>query len=133
LQQTQQLVKDKTGIVLKAFGAPFNVTNTDTEKALEEFPEIDIWFFGSNKTKESKKLILKRVINLEQPTMSPNSAGLIRDYEYKGKFEPYLVLQGHPNGWDDRKFNEFAKSVAYLKGKGCKFMTVSEYYEQQKK
>lgn len=133
LKKTQQLAKEKAGIELKAFGAPFNVTNTDTEKALEEFPEIKVWFFGSNKTKESKKLILGRVANLEQPTMNPNSAGLISDYDYKGKFEKYLVLQGHPNGWDDKRFEEFTKAVAFLKEKGCKFMTASEYYELQNK
>lgn len=133
LKKTQQLAKEKVGIELKAFGAPFNVTNADTEKALEKFPEIKVWFFGSNKTKESKKLSLKRVVNLEHPTMNPSASGLFSDYDYKGKFEEYLVLQGHPNGWDDKRFAEFTKAVAFLKEKGCKFMTASEYFELQNK
>ena len=127
LKKTQQLAKEKAGIELKAFGAPFNATNADTEKALEKFPEIKVWFFGSNKTKTSTKLSLKRVVNLEHPTMNPSSSGLISDYDYRGKFEKYLVLQGHPNGWSDKRFAEFAKVIAFLKSKGCKFMTTSEY------
>lgn len=133
LKKTQQITKEKTGIELQAFGAPFNVTNTDTEKALGEFPEITVWFFGSNKTKTSKKLSLKRIVNLEHPTMNPSASGLISDYDHRGKFEKYLVLQGHPNAWNDKRFEEFTKAIAFLKEKGCKFVTCSEYLAMQNK
>lgn len=46
---------------------------------------------------------------------------------------PYIVLQGHPNQWDDKRFEDFTKVVRYLKEQGCPFMTASEYVESAAK
>lgn len=126
--KTQRLAKAKLGFELKAFGSPFNLSDETTEKMLEEFPDVTVWFFGPAKPKHSTKLILERRINLENPTMSPNSAKLIEDYTRYGHTLPYIVLQGHPNGWNDEKLAEFEKTVTFLKEKGCVFMTPSEFY-----
>lgn len=126
--KTQRLAKEKLGIELKAFGSPFNLGDENTEKMLEESPEVTVWFFGPAKPKHSTKLILERRVNLENPTMSPNSAKLIEDYTRYGHTLPYIVLQGHPNGWNDEKLAEFEKAVTFLKEKGCVFMTPSAFY-----
>ncbi len=128
LTKTQKLAKEKLGFELKVLGTPFNVMDENTEKAVAASPEITAWFFGPGKPKTRQTAqSLERTVNLENPTMSPNSASLISEYEARGKSKKYLVLQGHPNGWSPERFAEFEKALVFLKGKGCVFMTPSEY------
>jgi peptidoglycan/xylan/chitin deacetylase (PgdA/CDA1 family) len=126
LEKTQKLAQEKLGIELKAFGPHWSGTNENTEKALENIPGIKIWFFGPAKSKISTKVMLERVVNLEQPTLVPNFEQLKERFEKFGRQKEYLVLQGHPNAWSDERYEAFVKAVTYLKAQGCTFMTVSE-------
>ncbi len=38
-----------------------------------------------------------------------------------------FYLQGHPNSWDDVRWNEFTRIIDRLKADGVRFMTISEY------
>jgi translation elongation factor P/translation initiation factor 5A len=42
-------------------------------------------------------------------------------------------MQGHPNQWDEPRLEAFKTTVLYLKGKGCTFMTASEYLASHQK
>ncbi len=132
LEKGQKLAKEKLGITLTTLGTPFNSFSDDTEKALEDFPEIKVWFFGPGKPKISKKLILGRVVNLESQVGNPDFDKFKESYEAKGKDREYIVLQGHPPMWDDKKFENFEKTIDYLLEKGCVFMTPSEYAASKK-
>ncbi|OGV55031.1 MAG: hypothetical protein A2X45_11105 [Lentisphaerae bacterium GWF2_50_93] len=127
LEKGQKLAKDKLGITLATLGTPFNSSSGDTEKALEDIPDIKIWLYGPGKPKISKKLILERSVNLEASVGNPDFDKFKEAYESKGKTKEYIVLQGHPPAWDDRKYENFEKIVDYLIEKGCIFMTPSEY------
>jgi peptidoglycan/xylan/chitin deacetylase (PgdA/CDA1 family) len=124
LKRTQTLAKETLGIELKAFGPHWSGTTTDTAKALEEIPEITIWFYGPQ---DSKKFVFERVLTLENPTFVPDFDKFKERYERFARDKACLALQGHPNQWNEQRWAGFVKIIEYLKSKGCVFMTPSEY------
>ncbi len=124
LERTQQLAKDRLGIELKAFGPHWSGTNEHTVRALRGIPEITMWFYGP---RESDKFVFERFLTLENPTHVPDFEKFKATYERVGRDKPCLALQGHPNSWDDERWDGFVKIIDYLKSKGCVFMTPSEY------
>ena len=124
LQRTQQLAREKLGIELKTFGPHWSGTNEHTARALDAIPEIDMWFYGA---KDSKKFTFERVMTLENPIFDPNPDKFKAMYERVGQGKEYLVLQGHPNAWNDQRWEGFLEIIRFLQSKGCIFMTPSEY------
>ena len=127
LEKTQRLAREKLGITLRAFGVHWSAVDATTDAALAGIPEIKVWFFGPAHPRGGQ-VSLQRTINLEEPTFVPNYAKVKIAYE-QGYRLPYLVLQGHPNQWDENRFADFVRIVKYLQAQGCLFMTVSEYVE----
>lgn len=131
LEKTEKLAKEKLGFPLQAFGPHYSGTTFETEKALDAIPEIKIWLYGPRNSKFFKKLSIPRYMGLENPTLVPDFEKFKTAYEKNGGKQDALVLQGHPNNWDDSKFNNgFVKIIEYLKSKDCVFMTPSEYYQK---
>jgi peptidoglycan/xylan/chitin deacetylase (PgdA/CDA1 family) len=126
LEKTQRLAREKLGFPLRAFGVHWSATDDATAQALAAIPEIRIWFQGASAA--SGKTLLERTVDLEHPTFVPNPEHVRAGYEKYGS-HPYLVLQGHPNKWDDARFDAFVKAVHYLEEKGCAFQRVSEYVD----
>jgi peptidoglycan/xylan/chitin deacetylase (PgdA/CDA1 family) len=130
LEKVQKLAKEKLGVELKAFGPHWSATNESSDKALESVPEIKyVFFYGPKDKKASSKIILERNVNLENPTFVPDFDKFKAAYEKAGTKKEYIVLQGHPNQWDDKRFAGFEEIVDYLVTKGCVFMTCSGYYD----
>jgi peptidoglycan/xylan/chitin deacetylase (PgdA/CDA1 family) len=129
LKGTQTLAKEKLGIELKAFGPHWSGTTRDTEKALAAVPEIKMWFYGPQ---DSPKFVFARILTLENPTFVPDFDKFKQRYERVGHDKECLALQGHPNLWDDNRWQGFVKIIGYLKSQGCVFMTPSQYLEQAK-
>lgn len=127
VQQTQALSKQKLGIELKTFGPHWSGTNEHTGKVLDGFPEIKVWFHG--RANASSKLVLPRVLTLENPIFVPDPEKFKELYEQRAQDKKYLALQGHPNAWDDRRWEGFVKIVDFLQSQGCVFVTPSEYLE----
>lgn len=126
LRKSQTLAKERLGIELAAFGSPFNTMDANTPKALAQFPEIKVWFYGRGGP-DVKQLVLGRPIDLEYPTMKPNFE------KFKAKYESLkdckvMALQGHPAGWSPELFAEFEKVLDYLMERKAVFVTPSEYY-----
>lgn len=124
LEKTQRLAKEKLGIELRAFGPHWSGTNGDTAEALAGFPEIKMCFYDP---KGAKQFVFERVLVLENPTFVPDFEKFKQLYEKNAKHKACLALQGHPNAWDDERWGGFVKIIEFLKGKGCVFMTPSEY------
>lgn len=135
LEKTQKLAKEKLGIVLKGFGPHWSGTDENTEKALEQVPDIKYWLLHSpSMPKNSTKFLFERSLNLENPTFLPDFDNFKAEYEKYGYQKDYIVLQGHPNNWSGRLTNdEFEKIMNYLMEKGCVFMTFTEYCNSLKK
>lgn len=130
LQKCQDLARQKLGFTFPAFGPHFSNTNEATEHALQNIPEFRIWLYGPHDSKFYKKLSIERVINgLEYPTFAPDFQKFKSEYEKHAVNRKVVPLQGHANRWDDARWAEFVKIVEYLKGRGCTFMTASEYYD----
>lgn len=124
LDRTQQLAREKLGFELRAFGPHYSGTNADTTKAIADVPDIAMWFYGDPK---SGKFIFERVLVLENPIFVPDPVKFQQIYESKAASKPVLALQGHPNQWDDKRWEGFVAIIEFLKSKGCVFMTPSEY------
>ena len=125
LLRTQELAKQKLGIELKVFGPHWSGTNEATARALEDIPEITMWFYGP--AKNTSKFVFRRVLTLENPTHVPNFEKFRTRYEQVARDEKCLALQGHPNSWNDERWENFVKIIEFLREQGCVFMTPSEY------
>jgi peptidoglycan/xylan/chitin deacetylase (PgdA/CDA1 family) len=124
LEKTQRLAREKLGIELRAFGPHWSGTNKDTAKALESFPEIKMCFYDP---KGAKQFVFEGVLTLENPIFVPDSEKFRELYEKNAKDKTCLALQGHPDMWDEKRWQGFVKIIEYLKAKGCVFMKPSEY------
>ncbi len=124
LEKTQKLARDKLELELRAFGPHWSGTNEHTTRALEDIPELAMWFYGRGKT---SKFVFPRVLTLESPIFVPDAARFKERYQQVARDRKCLALQGHPNAWDDERWKGFVEIIDYLKAQGCVFMTPSEY------
>lgn len=131
LLKTQQLAKEKLGLTLVSFGAPYNSTDSLTTSALAKIPDLKIWMYKET-TSPTDKQVLKRIkeVNIEYPVHVPDFEKFKAGYkQYKN--EPLLVIQGHPRSWtaDRTRMDNFKKIIAFLKSKKVTFTTPSEYVQ----
>jgi len=131
-QKSFKLIKEKLGLDVAAFGPHATPTDGATFEALEGFPQIRaVWFANPPAGTKTSKLVIKRLMNLEQPIFFPNPGKVKADFEKQRATLPYVAIQGHPDQWDDARFEKFKQTVLYLKDQGCKFVTISEYLASQ--
>lgn len=122
------VVKSKIGSDMVAFGPHTTAVDGATYEALEGIPEIRmVWFYGPPKSMRTSKVVIQRLMELEKPLFVPNPEQLKENFEKKRATLPYVAIQGHPNQWDDERFENFKKAVLYLREQGCKFVTPSEF------
>lgn len=121
LQRTQDLARERCGIVLHAFGAPGNATDSKTQRVIGESAEIRVWLFGRP---PSLKLVLNHTIDIETPIFHPSYTSFVQHYDP----EPvYAVYQIHPKDWSMESFREFTEIVDFLIIQGVTFTTPSAY------
>lgn len=133
LEKGMKLAKDKLGFPLPAFGPHWSGTTDATDEALEGVPEIKIWLYGPQKPKFFTRLSIDRVLALENPTFVPDAAKFKATYEKNAAKREVLVLQGHPEQWDDKRWAGFLEIIEFLKSKSVVFSTPSEYLASQAK
>lgn len=128
--KSQALAIARIGAPFRAYGPPgggnLHPSVEDmqaTARVLSEDPAMKVWLYPKPHDELSralssagKVLVLDRVwqVNIEQPLFVPNSAKFIEGYEKHAAKRRYLVLQGHPNKWDDARWAEFVKIIDYL-------------------
>lgn len=133
LAKSAKLAREKLGFPLVAFGPHWSGTTDATDEALEAVPDIKIWLYGPVKPKHFTRLSIERVMALENPTFVPDPAKFKAYYEKHAATREVLVLQGHPNQWDDIRWAGFVEIIEFLKSKHVVFMTPSEYLALQSK
>jgi len=118
LQKAQELAREHLGFDLVTFGAPYNQSDQITAEVLESIPEITNWLFPPAHVQTSKNR-LERVpeVNIEYPVHHPSLYHFWNNYYYHSDRD-YVVIQGHPDSWDDRRFAEFTGITSYLKTLG---------------
>lgn len=120
LKKTQDIVKEKTGITLKAFGAPGNAFDDNTGVALDMIPEIKMWIFG-NRSSKKFAFIYK---SMENSKLQPDFEQFLKGYD---KDAEIIVYQMHPKAWNDESFAVFVKCIDYLESNNVRFITMSDY------
>ena len=132
--RTHNLAKEKLGITLRSFGAPYNSTDVCTINALANLPDIKVWMYKETAI-PTDKFELRRIkeVNIEYPVHVPDFEKFKAGYE-KYKTEPVLILQGHPRSWveEPNRFEEFKKIIHFLLLEEVTFITPYEYYLMQK-
>lgn len=127
LAKGEKLAKEKLGFELPAFGPHWSGTTEATDEAMEGVPEVKIWLYGPAKPKFFTRLSIPRVMALENPTFVPDADKFIAFYEKNAAQKDVLVLQGHPDQWDEKRWEGFTKIIEFLKSKNVVFMTPSGY------
>lgn len=135
LVDAQNIMKEKTGITFRTFGAPFNAVDDNTIKALNEMEDIKVFLYGNKKQAAElpNMMVLERTqMNIEQPLFLPNSERIKTDYaKLKGKHDVF-VIQGHPNNWaPEERYAEFVRLIEFLISENCEFVTPYEYYQSK--
>lgn len=121
------LAREKLGFPYVSFGAPFNATDENTAKVLAEDPDIKVWMYGDPRNPAGKKVLIRcGAVTLETPTIIPNYAAFIEGYAHNRGAE-YFVLQGHPAGWGDDRWEQFTKIVEFLISQKAEFVFASDF------
>ncbi|MEM6967514.1 MAG: DUF2334 domain-containing protein [Bacteroidota bacterium] len=135
ITKTQELAKERLGITLRTFGAPYNSTDELTTQVLAQNPDLKIWLYKETNT-ATDKFLLNRIpeVNIEYPVHQPDFKKFKKGYE-QFRHEPILVIQGHPRSWaeDKDRFENFKKIILFLKNEGVTFTTPYEYFLMKSK
>ena len=129
-EKCERLAKEKLGFAMPAFGPHWSGTTDATDEALESVPDITIWLYGPAKPKHFTRLSIERVMALENPTFVPDAAKFRATYGKSAAKQAVLVLQGHPDQWDEKRWAGFTEIIAFLKSRNVVFMTPSEYLKK---
>lgn len=126
LAKTQNLAREKFGFAFITFGAPFNATDDNTVQVLAEDPDLKVWLYGDPARPAGKVVLERSAVTIETPTMIPNYGAFLEAYAHSRGAE-YFVLQGHPAGWNDERWEQFARIVDFLIGQKAQFVLASDF------
>lgn len=129
LRLTDSLARAKLGLELSTWGPHYSGTNEDTDKALARMPVIRMTFGYPPQAVHYKGIVIPHNIDLEYPTHNPDFEAFRAAYEGKWRDLDVFYLQGHPNSWDDARWENFVKVVEFLESEGVRFVTPAEYFE----
>lgn len=126
MTDANKLAREKLGFPFVSFGAPFNATDANTVKVLVEDPDIKVWMYGDAQNPAGKTVLERSyAVSLENPTLIANYGAFLEGYAHSRGAE-YFVLQGHPAGWSDDRWNEFVKIVDFLIAQKADFVFASD-------
>jgi len=117
IAQTNKLLKEKIGVEFVTFGAPYNAVDENTSQALN-LENIQVGFFlkdGFNGVNLIDRL------ELEVPVHCVN----LKELKDKFSKQEYVVIQLHPNSWNEENFDNFEKAIEFLQDK-VKFILPKE-------
>jgi hypothetical protein len=124
---TQALANKKVGVNLRGFGPHNSAIDEKTYAEIAKFPEINyVWFYPPVGLANHSPFVFKRIANLEHPIFRPNFALFQNDYQKRPRELGYIALQGHPNMWKDKDFDEFIKIIHFLKNEKVQFCKPSQ-------
>ena len=132
LEKTQILAKEKLGITISTFGAPWNKTDGNTIKALNRIPEIKVWLHGDKRCKSKICLRRSRIFceyRTDKNEIAVDFERFKTKYEEAVTHEKYSVVQFHPRVWDRLSIERFENIAKFLiKEQGVKFMLPKHFF-----
>ncbi|MDD3479998.1 MAG: DUF2334 domain-containing protein [Paludibacteraceae bacterium] len=141
LQKSQQFFTDSLGIHCVTFSTPFNKTSAETYQALTKSPDIDILMTAQKTeiyekekwvevTKKPSKYNSFRIrLNIQFLSVSDIPLNKIKKHISSMNSNGYVVVQIHPNLWDEKDFSDFQDMIDLFKQKQVQFMTPQQYYK----
>ena len=129
LRLTDSLASEKLGLNLGVWGPHYSGTNEHTDRALSEMPQILMTFGYPPKVERYKGFVFRNRVDIEYPTHNPDFEAFKKKYhERKNDFD-YFYVQGHPNSWDETRWDNFVKIIEFLQTEDVRFVTPSELLE----
>jgi peptidoglycan/xylan/chitin deacetylase (PgdA/CDA1 family) len=134
INKAQNRVKQLLGVEMHSFGAPYNLSDSITNKVLGDQGSYHVFLFGDVAANLPSGLKnYNNRVEMEITTGQVNYDHFIADYQRKKNMYPDLmVLQGHPNMWDAARIAEFNKILDYLIAQKCEFVLPYDYYLSHK-
>ena len=123
ISDTQKLMKTELGQTAVTFGSPHNNSTETTIDALETVaPEIKNYLFAVDGMAAANARQLLVRCDMEVATGKIDFDFFINNYNQLRNF-PYMVIQGHPNFWSKRDFDQNEKIMEFLHDEGNIFVT----------
>lgn len=131
MMATINLLKDKCGVTVRAFGPPYGATDEVTVQVLNAIPQIKCAYtMAIDEGMNATSLQFSKICHFETAVGVIDYDAFVQKYEAGGKDEPTLLLQAHPGGFSDESFENFKKIIEYLEGYNVEFMTTTQYYNR---
>jgi len=130
LRKTDRLAKEKLGLDLPVWGPHYSGTNEHTDRALSEMPQILMTFGYPPRVELYKGFVFRNTINIEYPTHNTDFEAFKKSYEERKNRFDYFYMQGHPNSWDEVRWENFVKIIEFLEKEKVRFVTPSELLEE---
>jgi peptidoglycan/xylan/chitin deacetylase (PgdA/CDA1 family) len=127
-RMTDSLAYTKMGLQFPVWGPHWSGSNEDTDRALAQMPQIRMTFSYPPNAVHYKGFVFKNRLDIEFPTHNPDFEAFRKTYLEKSKGWDYFFLQGHPNSWDETRWENFVKIIEYLEKEGVRFVTPTELY-----
>jgi len=127
LQLTDSLAESKLGLRFTVWGPHWSGTNEDTDRALSQ-TQISMTLGYPVNPVHYKGYVVPHNLDMEYPVHNPDFKEFVKAYRGKWKNLEFFYLQGHPNSWDDTRWENFVKIVEFLESENVKFVTPTELY-----
>ena len=129
--KTMDIAKNYFGITIRSFGSPYNHAGDTAIRMIQEnYPEItNYMFLRSDPNGIANLPIFNEGCAIESETGVLDAAAFIANFESQKATGKYLVVQGHPNSWDDNELSQLELIIRYLLASGVTFMTPAEAAE----
>lgn len=124
---TDSLAKANLGLDLQVWGPHWSSTNEDTDRALSNMPNIRMTLGSPKNTKHYKGFVFPSNLQMEYPVHNPDFDSFVEAYTGEWKELEYFYLQGHPNSWDDTRWDHFVRIIEYLESENVLFVTPTEF------
>lgn len=130
LARSQAELRALLGRDCTVLGTPFNGVDKDTVTAIDETPELRLFFSYTNVIAErltgvTIRPMVLQIIGESDGTAKPNAEKLAATLEKRPPGP--VALQFHPPYFDAPHLEEYKKTLAYLKAHGYTIMLPSEF------
>lgn len=132
LHLTDSLARVNVGLKLQAWGRHWTNCTEETDSALATVSGLRLVFGNPAELNHFKGVLVPHNLDMEYPFHNPVYRLFLANYLGKWRNLDSFYLQGHPNGWDDGRWNQFEKIIRHLQTDGAQFVTISEYLDMNR-